>query len=505
VKQIKSALISVYHKNNLDVIVRMLQDRNIQIFSTGGTYEYITSMGIDATTVESVTGYPSILGGRVKTLHPKIFGGILSRRDNLTDQEHLTQYEIPPIDLVIVDLYPFEKTVQSAADETECIEKIDIGGISLIRAAAKNYRDVLVVPSKDYYEEFVALLTEGNGAIQPADRKRFAGYAFELSAHYDTAIHNYFLGEQKEKALKINEKTYTPLRYGENPHQTGTFYGKQDEVFEQLNGKTLSYNNLVDIDAAIALIQEFQEPTFAILKHTNACGCASRETLLQAFTDALAGDPVSAYGGVFIANTCIDQATAKEINKRFFEVILAPEYEEQALQLLRSKSNRIILKKKKYIFSAYSVKTAINGYLVQEKDHSTEGVEKLEYITLKKPNTRETNDTIFANKLVKHTKSNAIVLVKNKQLIGNGTGQTSRIDAVKQAITKAKASHFETEGAVMASDAFFPFSDSVEEAYHAGIRTIIQPGGSIRDQLSIDFCNEHTMSMVFTGVRHFKH
>ena len=482
-KQIKSALISVYHKDNLESIVRLLNALKIQIYSTGGTFEHITRMGIDAISVESVTGYPSILGGRVKTLHPKVFGGILSRRDNQEDKYQTAQYEIPNYDLVIVDLYPFEKTVAETDNEADIIEKIDIGGISLIRAAAKNYKDVLVVPSMDFYTEFSELLEANKGFMSQDDRKRFAGYAFNISSHYDTAIYNYFSQEETEKALKISEPQSITLRYGENPHQAGKFYGDQQDVFNQLHGKALAYNNRVDIEAAISLIMDFEDPTFAILKHTNACGCASRPELLTAYTEALAGDPVSAYGGVFITNRTIDFATSEEINKLFFEVILAPGYDDQALQVLKSKKNLIILKKKNYHFSPHLIKTALNGYIVQDRDLSTETEEQFTYVTGRKPDAREKEDIIFANKLVKHTKSNAIVLVNNKQLIGSGTGQTSRIDALKQAIAKAKAFNLDLAGAVMASDAFFPFPDNVEEAYKAGIRTVIQPGGSIRDQL----------------------
>jgi len=505
VKQIKSALISVYHKDNLEAIIRKLDALNIRIYSTGGTFEFITRLGIDATSVESVTGYPSILGGRVKTLHPKIMGGILTRRNNEQDNYQAAQYEIPEIDLVIVDLYPFEKTVQETEDESAIIEKIDIGGITLIRAGAKNFHDVLVVSSSNDYPELLSILENGNGKSTLEERKRFAGYAFNISSHYDTAIYRYFSKNNSNAALKVSELNGNTLRYGENPHQKGTFYGNMEEVFTQLNGKALSYNNLVDIDSAINLIKEFEEPTFVILKHTNACGCASRPELLHAYTDALAGDPISAYGGVFICNKSIDLKTAEEINKLFFEVILAPGYDDNALHLLTSKKNRIILKKKGYKFSNKQIKTSLNGYICQDKDLSMETKEDFSMATTKKPDAREQEDLIFANKIVKHTKSNAIVLVNNMQLVGSGTGQTSRIDALRQAIAKAKAFHMDLEGAVMASDAFFPFPDSVEEAWKAGIRAVVQPGGSIRDQLSIDYCNEHDMSMVFTGVRHFKH
>ncbi|PID95008.1 MAG: bifunctional phosphoribosylaminoimidazolecarboxamide formyltransferase/inosine monophosphate cyclohydrolase [Bacteroidetes bacterium] len=504
-KAIKTALISVYHKDNLTSIIRTLARQNVQIYSTGGTYEFITQMGIDALTVESVTGYPSILGGRVKTLHPKVFGGILSRRDHDTDAAEMKNYEIPYVDLVITDLYPFEQTTQETDCEEEIIEKIDIGGISLIRAAAKNYRDVMIVPSMEHYQEFEDLLNKNEGVFSLEERKRFAGYAFNVSSHYDMAIYQHFSKKEEQKALKISELHSTALRYGENPHQKGSFHGKLEAIFSQLHGKALSYNNLVDIDAAISLILEFEDPTFAILKHTNACGCATRPELLSAYQNALAGDPVSAFGGVFISNQPIDIQTAEEINKLFFEVILAPGYEESALKILQSKKNRIILKKKNYDFSSQLVKTSLNGYIVQDRDETTETKDNLTVVTRRKPSDREIVDLLFANKLVKHTKSNAIVLAKEEMLLGSGTGQTSRIDALKQAITKAGAFNLPLEGAVMASDAFFPFPDNVEEAWKAGIKAVIQPGGSIRDQQSIDFCDAHDMAMVFTGVRHFKH
>ncbi len=503
-KKIKSALISVYHKERLDEIVERLARLNIRIYSTGGTYDFIKKTGVDADTVESLTTYPSILGGRVKTLHPKVFGGILGRRENEKDMKQFAEYGIPEIDLVIVDLYPFEETVASTNDEAEIIEKIDIGGISLIRAAAKNYRDVIIVPSFDQYDDLIKLLDEKNGSSDIEDRKYFATQAFNVSSHYDTAIFNYFSGDE-EIAFKQSITKSKVLRYGENPHQKGLFYGNLDEVFEQLHGKAISYNNIGDLDAAINLIMEFDETTFAVLKHNNACGIATREKLIDAWKDALAGDPVSAFGGVLITNREMDEETAKEINKLFFEIILAPGYNKNALELLKSKKNRIILQKKSYDFPVKQFRSVMNGVIVQDRDLKTETEEDLKVVTKLAPSRYEIEDLLFANKVVKHTKSNTIVLVKDKQLCASGVGQTSRVDALKQAIEKAKSFGFDLNGAVMASDAFFPFADSVEIAGNAGIKAVIQPGGSIRDKDSIEYCDEHNISMVFTGVRHFKH
>ncbi|MCD4745566.1 MAG: bifunctional phosphoribosylaminoimidazolecarboxamide formyltransferase/IMP cyclohydrolase [Bacteroidales bacterium] len=503
-KKIKNALISVFHKDRLEEIVKILNELNIKIFSTGGTYDFIEKLGINAISVESVTSYPSILGGRVKTLHPKIFGGILGRRDNKNDLEQFKEFQIPEIDLVIVDLYPFEKTVSSTNNENEIIEKIDIGGISLIRAAAKNFKDVLIVPSSDLYDKLIKLLQEKKGVTDIKDRKYFALQAFNVSSHYDTAIFKYF-NQGKEKKFKKSILSSTILRYGENPHQEGVFYGDLHKVFKQLHGKAISYNNLGDLDAAINLITEFSETTFAILKHNNACGIASREKLIAAWKDALAGDPVSAFGGVLITNKIIDEETAEEINKLFFEIILAPEYEKNALDLLKSKKNRIILQKISYEFPKEQFKSILNGVIEQKKDLKTEGVSDMQIVTKMAPNEIEKVDLIFANIVVKHSKSNTIVLAKNKQLIASGVGQTSRVDALKQAITKAKVFGFDLKGAVMASDAFFPFADSVEIAHKAGIKAVIQPGGSIRDKDSIKYCDENNMSMVFTSTRHFKH
>lgn len=503
-KRISSALISVFHKDRLDTIVKLLRDLNITIYSTGGTFEFIKKMGVNALTVESLTSYPSILGGRVKTLHPKVFGGILGRRDNKDDLNHFKQYEIPEIDLVIVDLYPFEQTVASTSNEQEIIEKIDIGGISLIRAAAKNYKDVLIVPSFDQYDDLISLLKEKNGHCTIEDRKYFATQAFQVSSHYDTAIYNYF-NQEKEDVFKQSISQSTILRYGENPHQKGVYYGNLEAVFEQLHGKAISYNNLGDLDAAINLINEFDETTFAILKHNNACGIASREQLVEAWKAALAGDPVSAFGGVLITNQIIDEETAHEINKLFFEIILAPDYETAALDILKTKKNRIILKKKSYDFQAKQFRSILNGVIEQDRDIKMEESSDLKVVTKTSPNEYEITDLLFANKIVKHTKSNTIVLAKNKQLCASGVGQTSRVDALKQAIIKAGEFNLDLNGAVMASDAFFPFADSVEIAHKAGITSVIQPGGSVRDQESVDYCDKNNMSMVFTGIRHFKH
>ena len=502
-KKIKSALISVYHKEGLEEIVSMLDNLGVELISTGGTFDFISGLNINVKTVESLTSYPSILGGRVKTLHPKVFGGILGRRELEADRAHFAEYDIPEIDLVIVDLYPFEETLASINDEAEIIEKIDIGGISLIRAAAKNFRDVLIVPSMDHYTELLSLLKDKEGSTELEDRKRFAAYAFNVSSHYDTAIFNFFDGGENAFKLSFNEAS--TLRYGENPHQQGVFYGKPGQLFEQLHGKAISYNNLGDLDAAIGLIDEFSETTFAILKHNNACGLAQRDTIRQAYIDALAGDPVSAFGGVLIANKKIDKVTAEEIHKLFCEVVIAPEYDNDALEILKGKKNRIILLQKDIELPKTQFRTALNGVLSQEKDSITDNTSLLKQATELYPSEREIEDLLFASKICKNTKSNTIVLVKNKQLCASGTGQTSRIDALNQSVIKANNFNFDLKGAVMASDAFFPFPDSVEIADNAGITAVIQPGGSIKDQLSIDYCNDHKMSMVFTGIRHFKH
>lgn len=504
-KLAKSALISVFSKDGLAPIAKKLHQLGITIYSTGGTEKYIKDLGIEVIPVEDLTSYPSILGGRVKTLHPKVFGGILNRQDNANDVAEMKEFEIPQIDIVIVDLYPFEKTVASGASEEDTIEKIDIGGISLIRAAAKNFKDVLCVSSVDDYSEFLELISQNNGETSLEDRKKFAGKAFNVSSHYDTAIFNFFNSE--ENVFKLSFQKGKELRYGENPHQKGTFYGEFDAIFDQLHGKELSYNNLLDVDAAVNLINEFKNdsPTFAILKHNNACGLAQRDTLVEAYNDALAGDPVSAFGGVLISNVKIDKATAEEIHKLFCEVVIAPTYDAEALEILKGKKNRIILVQKEIELPEKQVRSCLNGVLVQDRNSKTDRLEDLKLVTNNKPNENELNDLIFASKICKHTKSNTIVLAKNKQLLASGTGQTSRVDALNQSIVKAKAFNFDLKGAVMASDAFFPFPDCVEIAGNAGITAVIQPGGSIKDQLSIDYCNQNNIAMVITGTRHFKH
>jgi phosphoribosylaminoimidazolecarboxamide formyltransferase/IMP cyclohydrolase len=507
VKKASSALISVFHKDGLEPIVKKFQELGITIYSTGGTEKFIKDLGIDVVPVEDVTSYPSILGGRVKTLHPKVFGGILNRQDNESDVAQLAEFEIPQIDIVIVDLYPFEKTVASGASEQDIIEKIDIGGISLIRAAAKNFKDVICVSSMEDYADFLEVISADNGNISLEDRKRFAAKSFNVSSHYDTAIFNYFNKNHDIAALKVSETNGKVLRYGENPHQKGFFFGDFDAMFSKLHGKELSYNNLLDVDAAVNLMLEFKNdaPTFAILKHNNACGLSQRDTLHQAYVDALAGDPVSAFGGVLISNKEIDKATAEEIHKLFCEVVIAPSYNSEALEILKGKKNRIILIQNEVEMPEMLIRTCLNGMLLQEKDHKTDTIAELINTTTSKPTEQEIEDLIFASKLCKHTKSNTIVLAKNKQLCASGTGQTSRVDALNQAIHKAQSFNFDLKGAVMASDAFFPFPDCVEIADKAGITSVIQPGGSIKDQLSIDYCNEHKISMVMTGTRHFKH
>jgi phosphoribosylaminoimidazolecarboxamide formyltransferase/IMP cyclohydrolase len=504
-KIIKSALISVFHKDGLAPIVKKLNDLNVTIYSTGGTEKFIKELGIPVTPVDEVTSYPSILGGRVKTLHPKVFGGILNRQDNENDVAELAEYNIPQIDLVIVDLYPFEKTVASGASEQDIVEKIDIGGISLIRASAKNFKDTFTVSSMDQYESFLEILSENNGTTSISQRKKFAAKSFNISSHYDTAIFNYF--NEDEVVFKASETVSKTLRYGENPHQKGYFFGDLDAMFDKLHGKELSYNNLLDVDAAVNLMNEFlgEAPTFAVLKHNNACGFAQRESIKQAYLDALAGDPVSAFGGVLISNTEIDVATAEEIHKLFCEVVIAPSYTEEALSILKGKKNRVLLIQKSTTLPVQNVRTALNGLLVQDKDCITDALEDLTYATNTKPSEKELKDLLFASKICKHTKSNTIVFTKNNQLLASGTGQTSRVDALTQAIEKATNFGFDLNGAIMASDAFFPFPDCVEIAEKAGIKSVIQPGGSIKDQLSIDYCNAHNVSMVLTGTRHFKH
>ena len=506
-RQIKSALISVYYKDGLEHIIHQLNELNVTIYTTGGTQQFIESLGVKVKKVEDLTGYPSILDGRVKTLHPKVFGGILAVRDE-NHLAQLDQYEIPQIDLVLVDLYPFEETVATTNNEADIIEKIDIGGISLIRAAAKNFNDVVVIPSKEQYAVLSKILSDQKGITHLEQRKYLAAEAFKVSSHYDTAIFNYISeDEQKSKVFKESITDYETLRYGENPHQRGYYFGKLDEVFDKICGKEISYNNLVDIDAAVQLMSEFRNepPTFAILKHTNACGVATRPTVAEAWSAALAGDPVSAFGGILISNATVDADAAKEIDKIFYEVLIAPDFTEDAKNLLMAKPKRVLLKLKKYHLRPQMFKSLLNGVIVQDSDMATEQKEALEVKTLMMPDDREISDLVFAIKCAKHLKSNTIVLAKNGQLLGMGCGQTSRVDACKQAIEKAGHFGFDLNGAVMASDAFFPFPDCVELVYREGVRAVVQPGGSIKDQLSIDFCNEHHMSMVFTGVRHFKH
>jgi phosphoribosylaminoimidazolecarboxamide formyltransferase/IMP cyclohydrolase len=503
-KVIKRALVSVYYKDGLDEILMKLHEQGVTFVSTGGTQQFIESLGLPCEAVEDLTGYPSILGGRVKTLHPKVFGGILARRELAKDKEQCSEYEIPEIDLVIVDLYPFEETVASGADAASIVEKIDIGGISLIRAAAKNFNDVVIVASKSQYGPLLDIINEKGAETSLEDRRWFAKEAFGVSSLYDSAIFNWFDGGEGS-SFRVAKDEAKSLRYGENPHQRGFFYGKFDELFEQLQGKEISYNNLLDIDAAVSLISDFDETTFAILKHNNACGVASRPSLKKAWEDALAGDPVSAFGGVLVTNAVVDAETAEAINTIFFEVIIAPDYDVEALKILTSKKNRIILIQKGEITSKKQFRSLLNGVLVQDKDLHAEKAEELKNVTSDEATEQQIADLLFANKIVKHTKSNAIVLAKNKQLCASGVGQTSRVDALKQAIEKAESFNMNLAGAVMASDAFFPFPDCVEIADQAGIQAVVHPGGSINDQKSIDYCNEHGLAMVLTGYRHFKH
>lgn len=519
-KKIKSALISVYNKDNLEPVIRSLHQLGISLYSTGGTRSFIEELAIPVSAVEDLTNYPSILGGRVKTLHPKIFGGILGRRDNASDLSQLEEYQIPLIDLIIVDLYPFQETVEKykslsiTENASEIIEKIDIGGISLIRAAAKNFNDVLIIPSPDDYNFLLNILKEGNGYSTLENRKQQAAHAFAISSQYDTLIFNYFNSINEAQQTPVFNQTFLngkPLRYGENPHQKAVFYGNLDEVFEQLNGKELSYNNLLDADAAISLISDFSdklnenEYTFAVIKHNNACGIATRKNSVDAWKAALAGDTVSAFGGIIVTDKSVDTEVAKEINSLFFEILIAPSFGAEALKILKEKKNRIVLQLKKNKFGDVQYRSLLNGLIEQEKDLKTENPSDLKVVTQTKPTEAEVEDMIFANKIVKHTKSNAIVLVKNKQLLASGVGQTSRVDALNQAIEKAKRFGFQLKGAVMASDAFFPFPDCVEIAHRSGITAVIQPGGSVKDNESIHYCDKNGVAMVISGIRHFKH
>lgn len=501
----RAALISVFNKEGLEPLIKKFNELGITLYSTGGTAQFIKDQGAPVEAVEDLTSYPSILGGRVKTLHPKIFGGILNRQDHEGDQKEMLEYAIPQLDIVIVDLYPFEKTVASGAAEQDIVEKIDIGGISLIRAAAKNFKDTLCVSSMEDYDEVLQLISENKGSTSLKDRKRFAAKAFNISSHYDTAIFNYF--NEEERVYKASFTQEKALRYGENPHQQGSFFGDFDALFSQLHGKELSYNNLLDVDAAVNLMAEFgtEKPTFAIFKHNNACGLAQRDNLLDAYKDALAGDPVSAFGGILISNKEIDRSTAEEIHKLFCEVVIAPGFSAEAEEILKGKKNRVLLVQKQVDLPKNQVRSCLNGILVQDSDHKTDEKEHLDFVTSKKPTETAITDLLFASKICKHTKSNTIVLVKNAQLFASGAGQTSRVDALKHAIAKALSFDFDLKGAVMASDAFFPFPDCVEIAGNAGIDAVIQPGGSIKDQLSIDYCNDNNIAMVMTGTRHFKH
>jgi phosphoribosylaminoimidazolecarboxamide formyltransferase/IMP cyclohydrolase len=503
-RAIKNALISVFHKEGLVPIVKKLHELGVQIYSTGGTQGFIEKQGIIVNRVEDLTTYPSILGGRVKTLHPNVFGGILSRRELDSDRNELKKYNIPEFDLVIVDLHPFEKTVASGAGKQDIIEKIDIGGISLIRAAAKNFKDVLIVSEMEQYTDTLEILNNNGASSTLTERIKFATNAFNVSSHYDSAIFNYF-NTNKSTALKQSIRKSKSLRYGENPHQEGTFYGDINSMFTKLNGKDLSYNNLLDVDSAVNLISEFSETTFAVLKHNNACGVASRENLAEAWRDALAGDPISAFGGVLITNKEVDLITATEIDKLFYEVLIAPLFNNEALKLLKSRKNRILLQQNKIEIPSVQIRSVLNGILHQDKDLKTDSIDNIKIVTEKHPSNGQLTDLFFASKICKHTKSNTIVFAKGKQLYASGVGQTSRVDALKQAVDKARNFGFDLNGAVMASDAFFPFPDCVELADKSGIKAVIQPGGSIKDQLSIDYCNANNITMVLTGTRHFKH
>jgi phosphoribosylaminoimidazolecarboxamide formyltransferase/IMP cyclohydrolase len=504
ISPVRSALISVYHKEGLDRLALALHERGIEIWSTGGTRDFLEGLGVKTKKVEDLTGYPSILGGRVKTLHPKVFGGILHRSEHMDDLNEMAAHEIPPLDLVIVDLYPFEQTLLNGGTNAELIEKIDIGGISLLRAAAKNHLQCTVVSSARQYPRILNQILE-QGGTSLAEREAYAAEAFAVTSHYDRAIFDYLNRDGLVPALRISNDDAHVLRYGENPHQKASFYGPLDQHFEVLSGKALSYNNLLDVDAAVSLLSEFHDPTFVVIKHNNACGLASRDHLTQAWKDALAGDPVSAFGGVLAANRCVDLECASAIDQIFYEVLIAPDFTKEAVELLSRKKNRILLRLKSIPPSGIQVRSVLGGYLVQDPDSVTESTEDFKVVTRVAPQPSEIEDMVFALKIVKHTRSNAIVLVRNRQLIGSGTGQSSRIDAMRQAAHKARTFDFDVQGAVMASDAFFPFADSVEVAFQEGIRAVVQPGGSVKDQDSIDFCDRNNMAMVMTGRRHFKH
>lgn len=504
--KIKRALISVFYKDNLEPIIHRLGQAGVELISTGGTQEFIEKLGYPVTPVEKLTGFPSIFGGRVKTLHPHIFGGILFRRHDGGDRKQSESYEIHPIDLVIVDLYPFEETVAKGGSEEDIIEKIDIGGISLIRAAAKNYRDVLVVSSRNQYTDLLTVLEDGNCSCSAEQRKRFAALAFDVTSHYDSAIFSYFNTPAVIPSFKRSIQGGRALRYGENPHQEGKFYGDLDALFEQLNGKELSYNNLVDIDAAVNLIREFDgENAFVIIKHTNACGVATGTSSKDAYLKAYEADTISAFGGVLACNQAIDKQAAEEINKLFFEILVAPEYHREALDMLRSKKNRILLRQKQSLNEKKQFKSLLNGIIEQDLDLKTDSRADLKVVTKRTPTEREIDALLFASKICKHTKSNTIILAVKGQLLASGVGQTSRVDALRQAIEKAGTFGFDLNGSVMASDAFFPFADCVEIAHQHGINIVIQPGGSVKDQDSIRYCDDNNMAMVFTGIRHFKH
>jgi phosphoribosylaminoimidazolecarboxamide formyltransferase/IMP cyclohydrolase len=503
--KIHTALISVFYKDGLDEIVKKLNELDVKIYSTGGTFTFISSLGIPAEKVENMTTYPSILGGRVKTLHPSVFGGILARRENSEDLEQLAKYKIPELDLVIVDLYPFEETLKNVTDEEEIIEKIDIGGISLIRAGAKNYNDVLVISGREQYPGLMELLKEKKGVTTLSERRHYAAEAFKTSSNYDTAIFKYFNTSEQIPVFRESINHSYPLRYGENPHQKGIFFGNPEMLFDKLHGREISYNNLLDIESGLNLIDEFNDTTVVIIKHNNACGVASRVNVIEAWNDALACDPVSAYGGVIVTNVTIDEKAATAIDKIFFEIIIAPSFKGKALEKLKQKKNRIILLRKEPVKITYLFRSILNGVLWQERDNSREMPESMKVMTPVVPDPNQYEDLVFANIIVKHSKSNAIVLAKNRQLCASGIGQTSRVDSLKQAIDKAKSFGFDLNGAVMASDAFFPFGDCVEIAHKAGITAVVEPGGSVRDQESIDYCSANGMAMVFTGIRHFKH